>query len=148
MELSWFIFPAFLRVVPAQLSAHLSAVAQHDFDAAERLNCLGDITYQWHVCRGESWGMRNLSMWTKCWRPGVIREGWCGRLEERTSLMAAGIWQRRSLGCERNLRETILGYFYLDSIQAARSHGLWSGVRAGLQVTAASVSCSWWVFLK
>lgn len=94
MRTCWLLSPAFLRAVPAQLFAHLSLLQrQHDFNASEQLNHHGDITYRWHACCGEPWWMRNLPLWNNRRSPGVIRESWCGRLEERTSLMSAGIWQ-------------------------------------------------------
>lgn len=96
----------FTRCASAAVCAPES-VAQHDFNAAEQLNYHGDITYQWHACCGESWEMRNLSLWTNHWRPGVIRESWCGRLEERTSLMAAGIWQSAGVWDARETLERL-----------------------------------------
>lgn len=59
-----------------------------------------------------------------------------------------GSWElteRRSLGCKSNLRAAIPSYCHLDNTRAVWSHGLWGGVRVSLQVTAATVSCSWWV---
>lgn len=63
---------------------------RHDLNAPEQLNHWCDqAVWRWHACCGEP---RHLSLWNNR-RPGVFRESWCGRLEERTSLMTAGLWR-------------------------------------------------------
>lgn len=62
---------------------------------------------------------------------------------ERTSA-PVGIWQSAGVwdAPEALERQSSAAFTWTE-----QSHGLWGGVRAGLQVTAANVSSSWWVFL-
>lgn len=127
------VCPVFLRSVPAQLFAHLSRAqlvqGQHDFTASEPLNYHGDTVFWRWSWWGEPWWMRSVPLWNNR-SPGVTSG-------EPMCLSGAASWERMSLGCNRTLRETVLGVFYLDSSRPAQTHGLWSGVRAGLLVTAA-----------